>query len=171
VLTTETWTTERIEQLKGYVAAGWSYGKISQLLNLSRGSVIAKANRIGIVRGKPLVAKPAKLAEVTEVEPAVVELAPEPIPDGKVGRYALTELTDRQCKFPIGDEVPYRFCGDKTVDGLPYCAPCARRAYVVLPPPLRSLDLLPRLGSCLSSPWGGGAGSGGKPDKAGAVMH
>jgi GcrA cell cycle regulator len=125
MLTAETWTPERIEQLMGYVAAGWSYGKISQILNLSRGSVIAKANRLGIMRGRLLVT--ARKPRPPKLEPQV-----EPVPDPRTGQYTLVELNERQCRWPYGSEV-YTFCGDKVVDGLPYCSDHARCAYVVLP--------------------------------------
>jgi GcrA cell cycle regulator len=125
--TPETWTPDRIEQLRGHVAAGFSYGRIAQLFNLSRGSVIAKANRLRLVRGRAIVTarKPPK--------PAKLEPQVEPVPDSRTGQYTLVELNERQCRWPYGDKTPYTFCGDKAVDGLPYCAPCARRAYVVLP--------------------------------------
>ncbi len=35
------------------------------------------------------------------------------------------------CKFPLGgiDDSPDRFCGEPAVEGSPYCAECAKKAY------------------------------------------
>jgi GcrA cell cycle regulator len=47
-------------------------------------------------------------------------------------------LTDRICKWPIGDprDADFHFCGRGSAEGLPYCSDHARRAYQ--PPARRS---------------------------------
>jgi GcrA cell cycle regulator len=47
-------------------------------------------------------------------------------------------LTDRICKWPIGDprDADFHFCGRASSEGLPYCPDHARRAYQ--PPARRS---------------------------------
>jgi len=41
------------------------------------------------------------------------------------------DLTERMCRWPIGHpgDPEFRFCGARTVAGLPYCAAHAQRAY------------------------------------------
>jgi GcrA cell cycle regulator len=60
-----------------------------------------------------------------------MESAPQPVEleDGP-GATILT-LTDRICKWPIGDprNADFHFCGRGAHEGLPYCAEHARRAY------------------------------------------
>ena len=58
----------------------------------------------------------------------------EPLPPVELedmpGATILT-LTDRICKWPIGDprDPAFQFCGRNSAEGLPYCAEHARRAY------------------------------------------
>ncbi|MCL6705611.1 GcrA family cell cycle regulator [Pseudomonas sp. R2.Fl] len=46
-------------------------------------------------------------------------------------RLALTELTERTCKWPIGDPIKddFHFCGCEAQDSSPYCAYHAKLAY------------------------------------------
>ena len=46
-------------------------------------------------------------------------------------RLVLTELTERTCKWPIGDPLTpeFYFCGQHSDDGKPYCDFHSRRAY------------------------------------------
>lgn len=46
-------------------------------------------------------------------------------------RIALTELTERTCKWPIGDPLheEFHFCGNDSGDGTPYCTYHARLAF------------------------------------------
>jgi GcrA cell cycle regulator len=138
------WSLERLEQLRSHVAAGLSYGRIAQLLETSRSAVIGKANRLGFVRAaKPIEHARRKLAK-PPVEPAPqVEQVPEPpvepvepTPDPRIGSYTLVELDADMCRWPTSDSPGFRFCGDKSVDGLPYCAAHVQTAYVI--PPRRS---------------------------------
>jgi GcrA cell cycle regulator len=61
---------------------------------------------------------------IEAVQPSPVEL------DDGPGASILT-LTDRVCKWPIGDprQPDFHFCGRASAEGLPYCAEHARRAY------------------------------------------
>jgi hypothetical protein len=71
-----------------------------------------------------------------------IEAEPDPEPLDNVitigERRALLELTDKTCRWPIGDpgQPNFRFCGRQTVTG-PYCADHSRMAYQ--PPNLRSV--------------------------------
>lgn len=46
-------------------------------------------------------------------------------------RLALTELTERTCKWPVGDPMKddFHFCGNDSPDSSPYCSYHARLAY------------------------------------------
>ena len=46
-------------------------------------------------------------------------------------RCSILDLTERKCKWPIGDPVAadFYFCGARTADGLPYCSHHCRMAY------------------------------------------
>ena len=46
-------------------------------------------------------------------------------------KLVLTELTDRTCKWPIGDPMSddFHFCGCEAADGAPYCSYHAKLAY------------------------------------------
>ena len=68
---------------------------------------------------------------------SVLERAPResiPVADNPADfpdRVKLQQLTERSCRWPIGDpkEPDFGFCGKTKVTGLPYCEHHARRAY------------------------------------------
>jgi GcrA cell cycle regulator len=55
-------------------------------------------------------------------------------------RLTIEKLTERTCKWPIGDpgDEDFHFCGHDSLEGLPYCQYHARVAYHV-PDPRRRL--------------------------------
>lgn len=68
--------------------------------------------------------------DLTVLEP--VELTPvndRAMPQAR--RLVLTELTERTCKWPVGDPLKedFHFCGAEACDGSPYCKYHARMAY------------------------------------------
>jgi GcrA cell cycle regulator len=143
------WNNERIEQLRTLWHDGLSASQIAAVLGgITRNAVIGKAHRLGLtgrpspikagsvgssrprvrrprverpsVPRPPLAAAPVRRFEPVQVEPV------EEVP----GATILT-LTDRLCKWPIGDPraADFHFCGRASIDGLPYCNEHARRAY------------------------------------------
>lgn len=48
----ETWTAERVAQLKGGVNAGLSCAQIANEIGVSRNAVIGKINQLGLSRGR-----------------------------------------------------------------------------------------------------------------------
>jgi GcrA cell cycle regulator len=70
---------------------------------------------------------------VNKAEPST----PRPEISDAPGATILT-LTDRICKWPIGDprDADFHFCGRASAESLPYCADHAKRAYQ--PPARRS---------------------------------
>jgi GcrA cell cycle regulator len=154
------WSTERIEQLRSLWHDGLSASQIATHLGgITRNAVIGKAHRLGLtgrpspIKNRPVgVARPrpARRPRVEQVPaPRIAAAAPppprqvEPPPQRYVEREdvpgaSILTLTDRICKWPIGDprHPDFHFCGRASAEGLPYCADHARRAYQ--PPARRS---------------------------------
>ncbi len=154
------WTEERVNLLKQLWGTGKSASEIAEILGgVSRNAVIGKAHRLGLSgrpspikrKKQPAAAanggtKPAPAARA-ESRPApapkppaptpapVRAVAPRPapadIPPPADGGATIFNLTERMCRWPIGDprDQCFRFCGRKTHNGLPYCAEHAAIAY------------------------------------------
>ena len=134
------WTEERIGILKNRFARGLSAREIAREIGVSRNAVIGKISRLKLntgsggcsagsdgakVQRRPSQNKilRALRAEIhTEDEHASVH-------DGR--RCSLLELTEQHCRWPIGSatDMDFWFCGNKRVEGLPYCSGHARMAY------------------------------------------
>ncbi len=149
------WSNERIEQLRALWHNGLSASQIAvELGGITRNAVIGKAHRLGLTgRPSPIKnhaadaarARPARRPRVEHAPPrhrvpaappqaphvhrAVSPVAVSDVEDGP-GATILT-LTDRICKWPIGDprNPDFHFCGRASAEGLPYCAQHAQRAY------------------------------------------
>ncbi len=154
------WSSERIEQLRSLWHDGLSASQIATHLGgITRNAVIGKAHRLGLTgRPSPIKNRTASVARprpprrprVEQTPPQRIAIAAPPqrhveVPKRHVeledvpGATILT-LTDRICKWPIGDprHPDFHFCGRASADGLPYCTDHARRAYQ--PPARRSGD-------------------------------
>lgn len=154
------WTDDRVEQLKKLWMDGLSASQIAQELGgITRNAVIGKVHRLGMsgrakspshvsanrqkrvqrqsfakparpaqqrlpVEGRP---RPAETAFSPRVEEALV--APVPL------KLELTQLTERTCKWPLGDPAlpDFHFCGHGSAETGPYCAYHARIAYQAIP--------------------------------------
>ena len=140
-----TWTTERVVLLKNGINAGLSCGQIAREIGVTRNAVIGKVNRLGLSRLKGMAAGQLGLARrrknarpkfVTQhrllralwAEP---QLADAEVASDSANRRTLLELQRWHCRWPLGDPASesFGFCGNKPVDGLPYCPAHARRAY------------------------------------------
>jgi len=156
------WSSERIEQLRSLWHDGLSASQIATHLGgITRNAVIGKAHRLGLT-GRPSPIKnrsvsvarprPPRRPRVEHVAAPRAVAAPPVAPQRHVeavhihkhievedgpGATILT-LTDRICKWPIGDprHPDFHFCGKASAEGLPYCTDHARRAYQ--PPARRS---------------------------------
>jgi len=102
------WTDERVETLKALWGQGMSASEIAGVLgNVSRNAVIGKAHRLGLSgRPSPIKKKPSRGATILA-------------------------LTERMCKWPLGDPKhhDFHFCGKNAQPGLPYCPEHAAIAY------------------------------------------
>ncbi|GLR78041.1 global cell cycle regulator GcrA-like protein [Azospirillum oryzae] len=102
------WTDERIQQLKDLWSQGLSASEIADILgDITRNAVIGKAHRLGLSgRPSPIKKKPTRGATILA-------------------------LTERMCKWPVGDpkHQDFHFCGKNALPGMPYCAEHAALAY------------------------------------------
>ena len=140
------WTTERVEQLKRCFEAGLTCREIAVDIGVSRNAVIGKLSRLNLTR-EPRdddAARPARKASprsprartvrhqirMLQAEYGDAPVADElPIENGHC--CSLLELDEQHCRWPVEtpDATDFRFCGNRPVDGLPYCAGHARLAY------------------------------------------
>lgn len=102
------WTDERVEKLRELWGRGMSASEIAEMLgDVTRNAVIGKAHRLGLSgRPSPIKKKPTRGATILS-------------------------LTERMCKWPVGDpkHPDFHFCGKAAAPGMPYCAEHAALAY------------------------------------------
>ena len=141
-----TWTTERVELLKSCFEAGLSCREIADRIGVSRNAVIGKISRLSLKREKAI--GPARkndardprrraglrlrriiLKSVTTND--AMEAEPPPIHNGHT--CSLFELGPETCRWPISSPgaADFCFCGNRPIEGLPYCPGHSRLAYRV----------------------------------------
>ncbi len=111
------WTPEITAALMALWKEGLPTAEIGQRLGVTKNAVIGKVHRIGLVKrqspikgGPPCGKRKKPVAQVIRLE----------------------TLKTGMCSWPEGDpgtEV-FRFCGEKSVPGKPYCESHCARAYV-----------------------------------------
>ena len=145
------WTDERVATLRKLWTDGLSASQIAkQLGGVTRNAVIGKVHRLGLA-GRATPSRPAKrivrnnitnrprlmtgapsrprtipsLAPLAELPPPLEPMAQA---DGSVA--SVLTVTDRMCKWPIGDptDTKFAFCGRESCDG-PYCSEHARLGF------------------------------------------
>jgi GcrA cell cycle regulator len=153
------WTDERVAQLKKLWADGLSASQIAaELGGVTRNAVIGKVHRLGLsgrakTGNQSAGSRPKRPArtmgyntrsartsqrslnnlplKVSAPRDAMRELAairleaPEPL------KLILTELTEKTCKWPLGDPAAedFHFCGHGVEESGPYCPYHAKIAY------------------------------------------
>ncbi|WP_454627830.1 GcrA family cell cycle regulator [Bradyrhizobium cenepequi] len=138
------WTPERVEQLKRGFDAGLSCRQIAVEIGVSRNAVIGKLSRLNLTReprddaARPRKASPRSPRARTvkhQIRMLQAEYGEAPLADElsiENGHCcSLLELDEQRCRWPVEtpDTTDFRFCGNRPVDGLPYCAGHARLAY------------------------------------------
>jgi GcrA cell cycle regulator len=142
-----TWTSERVELLKSHFAAGLSCREIANEIGVSRNAVIGKLSRLNLAREKkPETRKDATRRDRQRSVPRSVPRlqyrmlrtlfteAPPAESDQTIHseqHCSLLELSEEKCRWPISSpgEKDFCFCGNRPLDGLPYCAGHTRLAY------------------------------------------
>lgn len=149
-----TWDEDRVQKLKTLWDEGLSASLIGARLGISRNAVLGKSWRLGLsqrpaggdncarerivsrrkARAMPAQPQPRKVTPKSIRELFPVE-DPHPIPPSTydVARVSFDDLEPYHCKWICTPEtVPHdqkSFCGCKRVEGQPYCAEHARRAF------------------------------------------
>ena len=155
------WTEERVERLKKLWNDGLSASQIAAELagGVTRNAVIGKVHRLGLsgraTTSRVTTSRPRRqrqpshpgrtpalpTAGATALKPQAFtrptpapEPEPEPLrlvdmPEG--GRITILMLSDKTCRWPIGDPgtEEFCFCGHAPKSGMPYCDYHARVAY------------------------------------------
>ena len=153
------WTEDRVELLKKLWNEGLSASQIAGRLGhgVTRNAVIGKVHRLGLSgrvtpqrTARPRTRKTREPSHpggrsgimptmgATALKPSMrPEPAPRPIPEPvlleapKGERVNILMLTDKTCRWPIGDPgaEDFCFCGHQPKAGVPYCEYHARLAY------------------------------------------
>lgn len=150
------WTDERVASLKKLWTEGLSASQIAKHLGgVTRNAVIGKVHRLGLA-GRATPSRPTikRAPRITPARPvsAAPAAPPRPRPQPVVSAYlgnnvvpfaplealrqddgsvaSVLTLTERMCKWPIGDpsDENFGFCGRSACAG-PYCTDHARLAY------------------------------------------
>ena len=152
-----TWTDERVEMLKKLWSEGLSASQIAaEIGSVTRNAVIGKVHRLGLSgRGKAKssshqrVKKPSRAPSAPgaiadqvplstgTIAPIPLTMEQEPVAtmDDVVvpmsERVTIMDLRESMCRWPMGDptKAEFRFCGARSVTGLPYCTHHSRIAY------------------------------------------
>jgi GcrA cell cycle regulator len=140
----ETWTAERIEQLRNFVVSGLTCSQIAAEIGVTRNAVIGKIHRLGLSPARPAGA-PARSSPPRARSPRFSPqsrlfrlidgqapcIAAEPAPIDSAQRCSLLEIAQDKCHWPIGDPLAanFAFCGNAAIAGFSYCAGHARMAY------------------------------------------
>jgi GcrA cell cycle regulator len=143
----QTWTDERIALLRSHFEAGLSCRQIAADIGVSRNAVIGKLSRLNLTRGRIVgerkasgkgTAKGARQRTSPRLQYQILKAVfagPQQAVDQEriddEHRCSLLELSEQRCRWPIntpGHE-DFCFCGNRPVDGMPYCAGHTRLAY------------------------------------------
>jgi GcrA cell cycle regulator len=144
----ETWTAERIEQLRHCVVSGLTCSQIAAEIGVTRNAVIGKIHRLGLSPARPAGAParscpprvrhprsspPSRLLRLIGAQPPGIADDAATAPIDSAQRCSLLEIAQDKCHWPIGDPhaADFAFCGNAAVSGFSYCAGHARMAYRV----------------------------------------
>ena len=154
------WTPEQISDLTRLWGEGLTTAEIGKRLGISKNAVVGKAHRLHLparpspikrTGPRPQVYRPATprqpsapRAPQAPREPRVAAQAQQTSaaalralanqPSAK--RLPMMALSASTCRWPIGDpgDAEFHFCGERSLDGKPYCSSHASIAYVKMKP-------------------------------------
>ena len=142
----ETWTAERIEQLRHCIASGLTCSQTAAEIGVTRNAVIGKIHRLGLSparpagsaarSGPPRARRPqippsSRLLRLIHSDARSIGEVSAPEPIDSAQRCSLLDIAQDKCHWPIGDPhaADFAFCGNAAVTGFSYCAGHARMAY------------------------------------------
>jgi GcrA cell cycle regulator len=148
-MTIETWTPERVEQLRSCLVTGLTCSQIAAEIGVSRNAVIGKIHRLGLSPGRPpggsarscppRARHPRAASQRRSLRLMWSDGAPAPVPGAATAPVAsaqpcsLIDLERGKCRWPVGEPTggasDFVFCGNAAIDGFSYCAGHARMAY------------------------------------------
>ncbi len=148
------WTDDRLEELKRlWVEEALTSSQIAERMGISRGTVLGKINRLGLLRhlaGSVSSKSPVDAEKPQAPRKPVLSQAPPPLPtapsvadcvvieshaSSRIGNHpTIFELRGGQCRFPLGGsrEPAVFFCGKPAAAPRPYCRECCQRAYTAM---------------------------------------
>ncbi len=143
-MSVQTWTTDRVDELRNCVVAGLTCSQIAAQIGVTRNAVIGKINRLGLSPGRPPAMhsstprsrRPRRLTSRRQALRVLclsganeITLAVGPVDSSKI--CSLLELSDGRCRWPINESGAraFAFCGSDSVKGFSYCACHVRMAY------------------------------------------
>jgi len=142
-----TWTDQRVELLKNHFAAGLSCREIAGEIGVSRNAVIGKLSRLNLTREKTVKvqrsarkdgAKGSRTRSVPRLQYQMLRklfAEAEPTAESETIHSehccSLLELSEEKCRWPINTPGAddFCFCGNRPLEGLPYCPGHTRLAY------------------------------------------
>ena len=117
------WFGNRCERLR----ALWPKYTASQIAKMfgdvTRNAIIGKANRLKLPRKKPSgnPHPPRIRPRPKPVAPPPIPPEPPPVIQPEFLGLTFDELESGDCRYPEGDYVPFRFCGQFVEEGSSYC--------------------------------------------------
>jgi len=135
--TPQTWTDERVAELKQLWGEGLSASQIARALGgVTRNGVIGKIHRLGLA-GRAGPRRTYEQSGTGAPKPPPPPEAPQPLVLENGQHVTTITLTHRMCRYPLGDPAlpDFHYCGVAHKEGSPYCAYHHHVCFVALPKP------------------------------------
>jgi len=125
------WTPDRVKTLMALWAEGVSTLEIGRRLGITKNAVVGKVHRLGLPkRQSPINSTPRTPCASKPAGP--VRLKPQYTVPPTKDMVKMEELSSGMCNWPEGEPgtEDFRFCGQQSLEGRPYCAAHCARAYI-----------------------------------------
>lgn len=93
---------------------------ISGLVHRMKLPRLPQPSRSDHIRKRPSRARPKPPPEQQPLRPVLIVPPPPALPAQSTGTYSIFDLKSSSCRYPIGNQAPYLFCGETKADGS-YC--------------------------------------------------
>jgi GcrA cell cycle regulator len=127
------WTPEEDQHLKELRENGYPFSKCAKILERSINSIAGRCLRLNLCKSNNTARDDLVTNRVVARKKAA--MVPKPIvvkPSTRSVVSDITELTNNQCRWPIGDvgDEDFHFCSQTKEDGSSYCSEHNTVAYV-----------------------------------------